>query len=303
MSRSLTDALVICTRNRESDLRRCLEYVARSSRLPDDVLIVDSSDDPTTAFRAVDGLAWPGDRAPRVLTTAPGLPRQRNVGVDSVDTDVVHFIDDDVVVEASYFERMLMVFAEDQRAVGACGYITNLQPRQAVGWGARLFLLDGREGSILRSGRNVLNFTPSAERRPTSWLSGCSMSYRRAALLEQRFDEALSGYALGEDVDLSSRVAHSGRLVFDPSARLAHLESPAMRWTPERVTRSELRFRHRRVLAGAGGERVLAFWWSVIGQALHDTARALTRRSRYSILHAKWTLQGAVDIVRQRGEW
>jgi hypothetical protein len=54
------------------------------------------------------------------------------------------------------------------------------------------------------------------------FLSGCNMAYRRAVLDELRFDERLSGYALGEDLAFSYAVSRRWRLVLTPAARLDH---------------------------------------------------------------------------------
>jgi len=296
-----TDTLVICTRNRARELATCLASVQAASPLPDRVLIVDSSDDPELARGLVEGVGFEIRSRINYLHTAPGLPLQRNIGVANSDTDIVHFIDDDVVVSPEYFGSILDAFLEPD-VVGVCGFITNLGQRKRPSLFARRFFLDGEDGRVLPSGRNVLNFEPGDGVRPTDWLSGCSMSYRRRVLTVEQFDERLSGYALGEDVDLSSRVRGHGRLVFQPTARVVHDESPSMRWSHERVTRSELRFRHQRVRAGHSGERMWAFWWSVVGQFVRDVGNAV-RGSRHSAKHALWTCRGVADIALKRGSW
>ena len=63
-----SDVLVLCTRNRPDEVRTCLETVRVQTRVPDRVLVVDSSDDDATerivadfADGVADGL---GHRAP-----------------------------------------------------------------------------------------------------------------------------------------------------------------------------------------------------------------------------------------------
>ena len=67
----LTDVLVLCTRNRPTELRTCLDTVRVQTRVPNRVLVVDSSDDDATE-RVVAGFAsswrsirWPS-RSPTV---------------------------------------------------------------------------------------------------------------------------------------------------------------------------------------------------------------------------------------------
>src|SRR5262249_14365311 len=86
----------------------------------------------------------------------------------------------------------------------------------------RLFLLDtyGR-GVVKRSGRPDYAFSPRS-RMEVELLSGCNMAYRREVLDVLSFDERLSGYALGEDLQFSYRVSRRWRLVLTPDARLEH---------------------------------------------------------------------------------
>jgi GT2 family glycosyltransferase len=54
-------------------------------------------------------------------------------------------------------------------------------------------------------------------------MPGALMSARREVAAEVRFDEALSGYALGEDDDFSYRLSRRGRVRYLPDAVVDHL--------------------------------------------------------------------------------
>ena len=140
----------------------------------------------------------------RVLTTSPGLTRQRMVGVEalSADTEVVHFLDDDVVLEEGYFEAIEDCFAADQLVLGVSP-LAQSADRPPANWRGRFFLRDSNVGGrVLASGINVLP-RPVLGVSEVQWLSGCGMSFRTSVFKFCRFDESLEGYCLGEDVDFS----------------------------------------------------------------------------------------------------
>jgi len=293
------DSLVLCTRNRPADVATCLASVAACTPPPAEVVVVDSSD----AFETRDLCAALLDDFPvplRYHADTPGLPHQRNTGVGLAMGEVVHFVDDDTVLEPTYFAAIDACF-DDGGVVGACGQITNLGPRRVPPFLYRFFLLDGGEGRVLRSGKNILNFTATT-RRPTAWLSGCSMSYRRSLFDTIGFDEDMTGYALGEDVDFSTRAGRHGSLLHEPAARLRHDESPLERWSRRRMIHTELQRRRARVRASYAGETSWAFWWSVLGQLLVLFLGGVRKASRYRLLSALWTLSGAWGLLRTRSE-
>jgi GT2 family glycosyltransferase len=295
----LADELIVCTRNRSADLRRCLEAVAVCAPIPDSILVVDSSDTDESEHVVKEMVR---DRGMNIeyMRSSPGLTVQRNAGVRRSTASIVHFIDDDTVPEPSYFGAVVRCFEDmGPPLLGVCGQITNLPPRKRVGWASRVFALDGEEGTVLKSGRNQLVFH-SDHRRRVQWLSGCSMSYRRDVLLQEKFDETLKGYALGEDVDLSTRCARLGSLIYEPSARIAHLESSVERWAVRRRTRVELANRHLRVKRRFAGESLPYFWWSCVGQVVVNASKTIVRQSRFNARNAWWTLEGMVDILIDR---
>jgi GT2 family glycosyltransferase len=293
----ITDELVICTLNRPGDLVRCLASVALQTRLPGAVRIVDASEDELTREAVEASATGPltgllhYERAPRGLTT------QRNAGVRAGDGDVVHFVDDDTVLEPSYLEAVMATFAEDRSVVGVGGSIVNVQPGP-VSLAKRLFLLDSpRRGRILRSGRCPV----AGEVRTVTeveWLSGCAMSYRRSVFDSLSFDESLEGYGLGEDVQFSYRAGRTGRLVVVPDARIEHLQSPVNRLDLARYTHDELVNRASRVRQGIGRSSMAWYWWSVTGQLVALAASAIGDRSGIGRERLRRAVEAAGEVRR-----
>ncbi len=297
-----SDVLVLCTRNRPGEVRTCLETVRVQTRVPDRVLVVDSSDDDETAH-IVAGFAevWPMGSVIEHQRADRGLTAQRTAGIDATTEEIVHFIDDDTVLEAGYFEGIVDAFAADgdARLGGVGGFVTD-QPqhnfRRVDAW---LGLDSASEGVVLRSGRNIRVYTEPREPIAVDWLSGCAMSFRRAAFATERPNLTLARGGNGEDVELSYRVRQHSGLIVTPRARMEHHESPVGRRSAEQLVRLELTSRYDRVRAGTGRLSRRAFWISAFGQLVWYGGKGLVTFSGERLAIARQTAAGIVEIRRR----
>jgi GT2 family glycosyltransferase len=226
------------------------------------------------------------------VRSEPGLVHQRIVGLRSTHQPIVHFVDDDTVLETRYIDGILATFAADTaHAVGGVGGFVTDQPehryRRVDEW---LGLESRHEGVVLPSGRNIRIYTEPANDIDVDWLPGCAMSYRREALDVEPPSERVGRDRNGEDVELSYRVRQHRRLVITPRARLAHLASDVNRTGLQRLTTMELVSRWERVAAGTGNLDPRAFWLSAIGQLSWYAMKAVCTlsRARWNIAHATW---------------
>ncbi len=293
---ALSHDLIICTRNRPGDLRTALESVATQTLLPDTVLIVDASDTDEPAETVERFASRQSHLNVRIMRTTPGLPAQRNLGARASAADVVHYIDDDVVLERNYLAAIVARFSTSQ-VLGVGGFVTN-QPERSPRLWWRLALVDSRrQGVILPSGQNIIVWDPS-ECLKVDWLSGCSMSYRRHVVLEHLFDESLPGYALLEDADFSYRVSRVGPVLVEPRARLEHHVSPVERWDYSRRYRTAVRRRGWFVAKNMSRWNLVVFAYSVLAAILVQVGVSLAQRQRFGVRVAWWWLQGALDFLR-----
>lgn len=232
----LINSVIICTRNRLHELSHALTSIAKQSLAPDELIVIDSSDQPverqTEFLEAFSAARFPETRL-RYHHTHPGLTYQRNVGVDYATGQLLHFLDDDVELEPGYLTAMQEAFNDHPQHLGGMGAVQNIN---GDGNGRlrelyqRLFLLQRNyaRGTFTLSGmpthtHGITNFTN------VEALGGCCMSFRRAVFTQHRFDESLTGYAFMEDCDFSYRVSRQGLLFFTPHARLIHFRSPVGR--------------------------------------------------------------------------
>jgi GT2 family glycosyltransferase len=270
----MTHSVVICTRNRPDDLAACLASLGAQTRRPDEVVVVDASDDDRAERRARAWAAAGAVPAVRVLRAAPGLTRQRNVGVRAATGDVVTFVDDDVVLDPGYVAAILALFEADPGLGGAEGTVAHepLRGRARLANAfRRAFLMDalGRRHRMQRSGIPLIGAWPATVEL-VDCLSGCNMSYRREVLAATAFDEWYAGYGLGEDADFSWRVARRWRLAQTPRARLVHRHSEVAR--ERRPTFVEMSRVHHYYFVRKNMPSSWTTWacylWSELGQLL-----------------------------------
>lgn len=242
------DCLVICTRHRPLEMFECLKSVALLRQQPHTVLIVDSSSDARTSEVAFQFSELNRHVNLVYKKTEAGLTLQRNHALqwlgDSVE--IVHFIDDDVVLEPTYTLELNAALRAADDIAGAGAMVLGSQPHRPSLY-ARITMRDSlTPGKVLKSGYNVgAHMAPQG--RDVDWLPGCAMSFRVSAISGLRFDENRVGYAMGEDVDFGLKAGARGRLVHVPSARLLHKLSPTNRH--DRPLMMEMSLRHRWQLA------------------------------------------------------
>jgi GT2 family glycosyltransferase len=270
MTLPLRVSVVICTRNRPDDLAVCLASLAAQTRPPDEVVVVDASDDGRSAACVA---GWRGPCPAWHHRAAPGLTRQRNRGVELTRGDVVTFLDDDVVLDHGYLEAVAARFIADPEVGGVEGTIAHpgLRGRRRIGNALRGLLLMDNVGRrrVKRSGAVAYDPAPAGFRR-VDCLSGCNMSFRRAVFDRFRFDEWYDGYGLGEDLDFSYRVSRVWPLVQTPAARLEHRQSPAARDRAARLHEMSALNRYRFVRRHLPPSLLTwaAFGWCQLGELL-----------------------------------
>jgi GT2 family glycosyltransferase len=268
-------SVIICTRNRFDDFAKTLPSIAAQTRLPDELVVVDSSDEKKLeTYLGAINLPF----SVRYLHTAPGLTLQRNHGIRKSTGDLLFFFDDDVDLDADYLAEVESVFANDvKKHIGAVGgKIVNDSP-QTFRMKFETFLFDliramfGVVGT--RNGKFHPSGMPSHPRanQPGGFiecLSGCCMAFRREVFDKAAFDENLARYGLLEDVDISKQTLDAGyKIYYQTSATLVHNESPMNRlniqqWAEMSVVNYDYLFRkswaHEKW-------RWLFYFWALLG--------------------------------------
>ncbi|WP_413999255.1 glycosyltransferase family 2 protein [Flavobacterium sp. W1B] len=250
-------SLIICTYMRPRPLMRLLQSVQQQSVYPDAILIVDGSTNSETElvlkkneFKKLNYFLVPSE--------CRGLTKQRNYGIERIKdcTDIVCFLDDDTVLERSYFEEILKTYKLFPEALGVGGYIANeavwekapenYKPKVSEfhydGWkrkdGSRFVLrkklgLDSDQvpgfSPLFSHGRSIGFLPPTEKIYKVELLMGGVSSFKKEVFNDFKFSAYFEGYGLYEDADFTLRVAKSGELYVNTAAKLNHFHDASGR--------------------------------------------------------------------------
>jgi GT2 family glycosyltransferase len=192
-------------------LQATVESVLRGNTGPAELIIVDQSDVPHTWLATEPSVS--GVRIRYLRPGTRGVSRARNAGLAAATEPIVAFIDDDVLVDAGWWERLIRAAADE----GPRGIVTGrVVAGDAEMPGAFAPSVSGtvtREVFTGRVARDVL-------------FSGNMAAHRETLRALGGFDERLgpgARYAAAEDNDLGFRLLESGcRIVYVPEAVVVH---------------------------------------------------------------------------------
>ena len=229
-------SVILCTRNRPRELELCITSLLPQTMPPDEVLIIDSSDTKKDEVRRI-----AEDKKYKALDikyrhTAPGLTRQRNIGIQMAMGDILFFFDDDVELEKDYIEKIVEVYQDKSlsNVGGVQGMDLNIKNSFLAGkrrlWFHRLFFIRRNDSyaKLLPSGNPVHLDVAAPEIRNASRpiriyiMSGCMMSFFRKVFERHLFDEQFEGYSLGEDIDFPFRISPEYSMYATPHAKIRH---------------------------------------------------------------------------------
>ena len=220
-------SVIVCTRDRPQQLRRCLDSLGHLVYDAYEVIVVDS--------------ASRGDVTKRIVKTTPfryvredvpGLDRARNRGLACAEHDIVAYVDDDVVVDPHWLAGIAEGF-QDPSVSTVTGLVLPLELETRAqhlfeGYGNGM-----NKGMHARSfQREGMSFQDIIE---THWVGvGANMAFRRDVLRGiGGFDEALDvSTAAGGcgDLDAFHRIIMRGSVLrYEPSALAWHRHRPRMR--------------------------------------------------------------------------
>ena len=220
-------SVVIPTRNRENSLRNLVNKINKQTLIPDEIIIVDSSEKKQFSYDD-------GDKSIKYLhTDKKSVAKQRNIGLSSVreNTQFLFFLDDDTNPESTYFEDMINTLMS-LNAVGVSGIAINpgkiarVKPVGVNGFLKKISFLDSKyDGKLLVSGIGIPVREGESSIIEVEWLIGCSCwDFQKIRSL--KFEEDFMGYSLGEDVIFSVKARKIGKLFVNCNIALNHMELP-----------------------------------------------------------------------------
>lgn len=219
-------SVVVCTRDRPEQIKKCLNRLAQQKYPRYEVVVVDNAPTSDALRKVVEGQAGSGVEFRYCVEPRPGLSWARNAGIAAAASDVIAFLDDDDEPDEHWLAGIADGFAGDERVGCVSGIVLPARLDNAV---ENLFEQVGGHSK----GRGFVKetFSKSGPQSPLWPLPpfgvGANMAFRREALDRiGGFDVALGAgtpTAGGEDTLAITLVMLSGyKVVYEPVALMWH---------------------------------------------------------------------------------
>ena len=255
--KSFNFSLVICTYERYASLERLMDSVEEQNLYPNEILIVDGSLNDKTE-KLIQAKRYRNLNYFKVGENDRGLTRQRNYGISKLasDSEIVCFLDDDIVLDKYYFKNLINTYNLFPDAIAVGGIILNetewakMEINQEVKFDE--FLKDGfvRKLGLRNHVRKKLNLLsneppgfmptfshglsisflpPTGAIYPVEFFMGGVSSYNKEIFKKISFSKYFEGYGLYEDMDFCLRASRIGEMYVNTGAQVYHLHEEAGR--------------------------------------------------------------------------
>lgn len=314
-----TISVVIPTLNRPNHLKEALQSILRQTKLPNEIIIVDQSDDSKTQTLIKKELQFflkKGITLKYLWEETKSITHARNVGTRAATGNTVLFLDDDMTADRNYVSEILKVFHDNPSAIGVQGYLFPPSYWEGASTKAilsnnlrRAFLLTHWERNtqkVLLSGDIAVAY-PLTKTIKTMIIYPAASTFKREMLQEIPLDENLKGYSWQDEfftLRLSQSYPHS--LFVAPFARLSHNYAPFGRPTGKQfyhiIAAYELYNFSNNI--GPSLKNWIALFWKLLGKiiiAVPDLRRKeLGTRLLYILQSYSWALRNLSEVRKAR---
>ena len=209
MNEYLPFSCVIVTYNRKNSLTSLLNDISNQQILPLEVIVVNNGDDIT-----LDNFNFP---LKIINNSRNSLTSGRNLGFKNVTGKYVFFLDDDIRINKKYFKSMLVDFLTLKDCFGLQAHIKqDYSPsiRSVIFNFFSLYTLGN--DCIVKASVNVTYPIKHTENDiiPCEWISGTNQLYETSRLKDFKWDEQMTKYCDGEDLDFSYNLFLNDKKLF-----------------------------------------------------------------------------------------
>lgn len=112
-------SIIICTRNRAKDLKKCLDSIMEMASLPAELIVIDNAPKDEQTKKLVNDY----ENVKYFKETKPGLSYARNKGVVESSQSIISFTDDDVEVHKDWAFRIWEAFTNNKKLYAITGLV------------------------------------------------------------------------------------------------------------------------------------------------------------------------------------
>lgn len=230
-------SVIIPTYNREKDLIGCIQSITKQTALPDEIIIVDDGNISDVNKKPILSLLNnSGIKFQYFKKNIPGLAESKNLGAQKALSEIVLFLDDDVILRKNYITLLKKEWEKNKdnpKLAGVGGIIENLRQISSLEkiFNEIFFLSSSMSWDITDVGFQVWDSSVK-ETEKVFYLSGGISSFRKDLIKKIPFRALSSGRTALEDVDFFMRAKKEGyHFLIVAEARVFHKESPISRDT------------------------------------------------------------------------
>lgn len=234
-SRDTRVSVIIATRNGSREIARVLRALLGGTRAPDEIIVLDQSDDDKTEIQVDQVRNEASASIIRYVPNArPGLCAHRNDAIAETTGDFIASVDDDIVVEPDWLAAMLLEW-ELQWKHGDVVITGQIKPAPHLKSTKFITALKTVQHRIVYEGRP----------RVGNVLVGGQFGTSRKVLellIPAPFDESLgvgSQFPGADDDEFAYRVLKLGvPVVYEPKIQVLHYALPIKKWRTMHFTRA-----------------------------------------------------------------
>lgn len=250
-------SLIICTYKRPESLKKLLDSIITQTYYPDEILIIDGSDDNATNEMLANA-TYSNLNYFLVPEAFRGLTKQRNFGIQKVNpnSEIIAFLDDDTELLPRYFSELRNTFLSMPEVSGVGGVAINenawFTPERGKHYDKNQyyrfedFIVKEGQRNVFRNrlglesdlgpGRmpeyshgRTCGFPLNGKTYEVDLLIGMSFAFRKVIFESIKFSTFFEGYGLYEDADFSIRAQRFGKNVINTKLQLFHFHHPSGR--------------------------------------------------------------------------
>jgi GT2 family glycosyltransferase len=297
---------------RPIEVEGLLENLRKQTLLPMEVILIDGAPSVEKATdRVVSRICHDQPFQCRYIRHGRGTAIQRNAGIEIAQGSLIAFVDDDVRLDPTFFEKIMGAFEADTdgEVGGIVGYRTNCHfdpgNRSRWKWYRRLKLLTTYEPGRydFQSGYPInVNMQPpfSGVRKVDFMTTACAVWRRRVFDSGLRFDHFFSDYGVLEDAHLSLKAGRTWKLLQCGDAHCQELNSPTARVSSRQVGyKSVVNYYYvfRDIAGPLTWRHQLRFWRFQVFELLRISASAIWRHRRSDLEEFSGRLKGFITIL------